>query len=107
MRRWWMGVTGLMMIAACRTEGTDDRMLRTQRKSDRDTAAEQQVQAERGQSQTADRGAQAVARIFSMIQAMNQEEIETSKLAQARAASPDVKAYAGKLVTEHQLALDR
>jgi putative membrane protein len=102
MRRLWMGVAGLMMLAACRTEGKNDQAPGTQRRPDRNITAEQQ----RAEGQAEGHKDLRLARIITMIQAMDQGEIEMSRLAQERAVSADVKAYAAKLASDHRQDLE-
>jgi predicted outer membrane protein len=106
MRRLWMGASGILMLAACRAEGTNDRALGTERRPGIDTIGAQPSKTEKSPDQSAERGAISIARILGMIQAMDQGEIEMAKRAHERAASPDVKAYAAKLASEHQQDLD-
>lgn len=104
MGRFWLGATGIVMLAACRPEGTNDQALGTERTPESGFFT---AQASRGGSGSiAERRAVGIARILVMTQATAEGEIEMAKLALERAASPDVKAYAAMLASEHQQDLD-
>lgn len=104
MRRLWLGATGIVMLAACGPEGTNDRALGTEQTAESGFFT---AQASRGGSgSSAERRAVGIARVLVMTQATAEGEIEMAKLALERAASPDVKSYAAMLVSEHQQDLD-
>jgi predicted outer membrane protein len=112
MRRLWFGATGIVMLAACRSEGTNDRALGTERTPESGIFTAQASRGgsvgsgEKSPAQSAERRANGIARILVMTQAIAEGEIEMAKLVQERSASPDVKAYAAKLSSEHQQELD-
>lgn len=111
MRRIWMGTALLLALAACR-ERSEDQALGTERRGQETQAPDgrQAIDARRGiesPGAKADRERLETTRVLAALQAMNRSEIDTSKLADTHAASPQVKQYAAKLVADHQQALDR
>jgi predicted outer membrane protein len=102
MRRLWMDAALLVMLAACRTEGTNDRALGTERKHEQGTLAREPSGADKRPGKSAERAAALVARILVMTQTIAEGAIEAAKLTEERGASPDVKAYAAKLASEQK-----
>ncbi len=102
MRSLWVLAAGLL-LAACRTDG------------ERGEAAPQErgVSAPGARLGQADRtGAGAIteetstARILAATRAIAQGGVDAGKLAEQRATSPEVKAYATRAVAENQASLD-
>src|SRR5688572_28287906 len=106
MQRSWMFATCIVLLAACRADGTNDRALGTERAPGIASSPHDLSKAEQNRNPSAEQGALGIMRILVMTQAMDQHEIEMGALAVVRAASADIKAYAAKLANERKQNLD-
>src|SRR5262245_61592159 len=107
MKRLWMGAAMLTLLA-CRTEGSEGVAPGTEKPERRAPAAE--LKGDAGPRSPPPEAAKPeqheLLRVLATIDAMNQHEIDSAKMAQKQAGLPDVREYAQKLATDHQQAGD-
>lgn len=103
MQRLWMGAAGLLLLAACRSDGERGQVLGTEKQpgelGGRTGITSPEVRAPEGADL-------ATPRILVIVHDMAQAEIDASRLAEQRATAPEVKEYATRVVTEFQQDLD-
>lgn len=106
MRRLWMGAAAVATVAACRAGGTNDRALGTERRAGIELGLQPPSKASTSPERGDEPGALAIARVLAMTQAMHQGELTQARLVKERAASLEVRGYAGKIESDHQRSLE-
>jgi predicted outer membrane protein len=104
MQRLWMGAAGLLLLAACRSDGERGQVLGTEKQPGELGARPGIAQGPEG------RGVEVVdlstPRILAVVHQITQSEIDAAKLAEQRATTPEVKEYATRVVNDYQQDLD-
>lgn len=96
MKHGWLAAIALVLVPACREERSGEALGVEGDRPPPATGTEPAAPADRA----------ATARLLAAAQVLAEGEIAASRLAQQKAASPQVKDFAGKMITEHQQDLD-